>query len=350
MSLSTENNVCYNFKNSMYVDIDGEVYPCTYGAPYKSQGSSEGNIFINNLKDIFNKRTGNIGLKNYCHSCTTCRLYTNKEKTHDIMFLKIDNLCNFSCVSCGKRDSTGFKKYDKNTKLNSILNALEENIDFINNFSRIIIVGGEPLISKNVLKFLKQITKEKEIVIFSNLSIISKEHIEELKKFNLTTFYCSIDDLNVVNIREGFNKSTFFKNFLFLKDHNFNLYFNVTISILNIFQIKKIFNTLKKYTDPNRIHFMKLLFPKEYNINILPVKIKKLLEKELLAISSKCNQNFNGDRTNCYNSCHEIIKILYNDIGLTTSDLINKLQNEDIMRGTNFKNRFIKEYEKFSKK
>jgi len=350
MSFSIENNICYNFKNSMYIDIDGEVYPCTYGAPYINQGSSEGNIYKQKLEVIFNKRTGDIKLKPYCHSCTTCRLYTNKDSVYDVMFLKIDNLCNFSCLSCGKRDSTGFKKYDKSTKLNSIFDAIKDNIDFIDKFKRIIIVGGEPLISKNVLSFLKLLSKEKEIVIFSNLSIMSNEHIDELKKFSLVTFYCSIDDLNSINIREGFKKSIFFKNFKFLKKQRFNMYFNVTVSILNIFNLEKIFNTLKKMIDPNRVHFMKLLFPNEYNINILPVNVKKIIEKNLLSIAKECDKDFTGDRTNCYNSCNEIIKILYRDINYTIEDAVKKLEQEDIMRKTNYKSKFIDDYKKFIKK
>lgn len=200
--------------------------------------SKQHNSFIyevDSLTDYFNSDTINDIRKSFINnkwhkSCVTCEKNRNNgipahlDNTHytkmpwsdenfladqkQILSLEYtpSNLCNQSCAMCGSIYSSKWIGYDKQAKaeglefregsgltnlhskaFQSSERDLEKILEILPNIKSLALKGGEPFADPRNIRILKEIVDKKykmEILIVSNLAVISEEILDILEKLN----------------------------------------------------------------------------------------------------------------------------------------------------------------------
>ena len=286
---------CQYLINSLHINIHGEVFPCTVTSSFSS--ACIGNIYNSSLEEIYNNRIKNNKCRDYCDKCLRYkRAFRDwNEDSHDYYFLdlRFDNVCNFMCRMCNGDNSIALKKEDNTIKERNITSLLFKNFAFINKFRRIYIGGGEPFLSPSISTFLELLSKDKVILLSSNISILKNEVIEILKQFKKVVFYPSIDGIDNVGsyIRHGFKTDIYFKNFDILKSI-FVCVPAVTVSAMNLLSLDKLIKKIGEHTDINSIYINVLDNPSEYHVSVLPSYLKSLYQARIKNIKTSTNQYF----------------------------------------------------------
>jgi len=160
--------------------------------------------------------------------------------------VSLDNTCNLECKMCSSVHSTKLRKRDEllgnyvhpNTVYNpDMLNGLD-----LNQVERIKFLGGEPLISKHHLPFLKKFTDYSKMTLMYNTNatmIPNQETIDIMKQAKSLDFIISIDGIYKYNDyqRWGSNFEKIIENALVLKNTFDNIgwfTFLNTFSALNL--------------------------------------------------------------------------------------------------------------------
>jgi len=318
---------CNYLSNSLHIDINGNVFPCTITT--SNSAACLGNINITSLEEIYNNRAKDINCKDFCSRCLKYKKsYKDwNEDTHDYYFLDIrfDNNCNFMCRMCYGENSVSFKKEDNTVKPKSIISQLYKNFAFINKFRRIYIGGGEPFLSPSIATFLEMLSKDKTIMLSSNISIVKQELIDVLKQFRKVIFYPSIDGLDEVGeyIRYGFKTEIFFKNLQLLQSY-FECIPVITVSALNLLTLNKLIKKLGEYVDKNLIYINILDYPSEFHVSVLPSYLKDLYNSRIKSVRYNLNEYFYCDTP--FNLYHGLVNI---DMALSKSTSLdfNKMKN-----------------------
>jgi len=117
------------------------------------------------------------------------RVIQNKT-TPNLMSFAINDICNANCAHCSFYEEVDDKTKQRLTTdeiINVISQAQEIGVTMIN------IVGGEPLLHKDIGKIIKSVNKDKsEVIMFTNGMLLSKK-LPELKEAGLNGLYVSID-------------------------------------------------------------------------------------------------------------------------------------------------------------
>lgn len=200
--------------------------------------------------------------------------------TPQMLDIRYSNVCNLKCRTCNPYNSSAIQaEYNKLVKVYNIskfhsgqikqkYKHVFSNID--HNLSRIYFAGGEPLVEEYNLEFLKTYTNtDTEIIINTNLTVLTNEVIELFKKFRHIILNVSIDGVGEVNdyIRYGSNFSTIQKNLNRVQEFN-----NIRVTVCYVLNMYNIFNTL------DTILFLKNNYPQL----LLNLSIQKVCdEKEL---------------------------------------------------------------------
>lgn len=130
----------------------------------------------------------------------------------EFLEISLDNLCNLECRMCSSRFSTKLQARDKNLQENGIIGyasnttsyktlELMDSLD-LSHLRMIKLLGGEPLISPNLLKFLSKIAEPKKVnlLIITNATCIpSSKVLNKLQEFNSVRFDFSIDGIYQYN-------------------------------------------------------------------------------------------------------------------------------------------------------
>jgi len=334
---------CNYLTNSLHIDINGNVFPCTVSSSFSA--ANMGSIYNTSLEDIYKniKEKNSSKCRDYCNRCLqyekSFRGWNNSIEDYYFLDIRFDNVCNFMCRMCSGENSIAFKKEDASIKEKNISSLILKNISFINKFKKIYIGGGEPFLSPFFYTFLELLSKNKTILLSSNISIIKSDILNALKQFNKVIFYPSIDGIDEIGsyIRQGFKTDIFFKNFDILKTH-FTCIPVVTVSALNILSLDKIIKKLSNYTDINAIYLNILDSPKEFHISVLPSYLKTLYSAKIGSIKTLLTKDFIIDAP--YNLYYGLENI---DIALstkTTLDFNNTkrlLSNVDLKRNQDYK-------------
>jgi len=334
---------CPFTKNSAHIHHKGFMYPCTvsdldYGKMGKVCNDKFEDVFKHKLnvsnemcyRCIENERDGNVSFSRW-----------KNDETEEFYFLdiRLDNNCNFKCISCNGKNSISFKTEDDTTHYTSLYKHLVKNIDFIKKFKRVYIGGGEPFLATEILSFLKMLNSEQEILISSNISVLKMDVIEELKRFKDVIFYPSIDHINEKGayIRFGFNQSTFDKNFDFLNS-TFKCVPVVTVSALNVHNLDNIINHLSNFTNRDNIYLNILDFPKSMHVSVLPKILKAKAVSALNSIIESSNSDFIIDAPyNIYKGARLLLKKINPDNTMLFDELINSLKEKDELRNNSYK-------------
>ncbi len=248
--------------------------------------------------------------------------------------LRLGNTCNLQCIMCQPRESSKWVslaskihdsvhslslkaewKYKQNIKVENyewykneeFWNALKETIPHLR---EIIIAGGEPMIIKQHLNFLKECALNYDVShinlrYHTNLVEFPEEMIPHWEKFKKVEFFASIDGMNdVANyIRYPSNWEIIEKNIHLIDKTSSNtwLYFLYSVQALNIGQLpdfirwvrSKGFNKEKMYLrsqmfiHPGLIHWPQYLNPK-----VLPKKMKAEITEQFAILKAEKEEAF----------------------------------------------------------
>jgi len=331
---------CNFLKNSLHIDINGNVFPCTVSSSVSA--ACIGNINNNTLEDIYNSRHIDTLCKDFCSRCTryshSFKNFNLSDEDYYFLDIRLDNICNFMCRMCGGDNSIAFRTEDENVKSKSIASVLFKNIDFINKFKKIYIGGGEPFLSPSFLKFLQLLSENKTIMISSNFSNIKIDILDELKRFKKVIFYPSIDGIDEVGeyIRYGFKTSAFFDNFNVVTK-KFECIPVVTVSALNLLTLDKLILKLEEVIDINSIYLNILDYPSEFSITTLPSYLKLLYQTRIKKIKNKLNKYFHVEAPyNTYYGLENIDMMLSNSNSLDFNKMKSTLSKLDKIRMQDF--------------
>lgn len=334
---------CNFIKNSAHIHPKGFMYPCTVS---DLTNGVMGKICEEMFEDVFKNKLEVS--KEICRRCieneaageaSFSRWKNNENEKYYFLDIRLDNNCNFKCLSCNGKNSISFKTEDITTKYTSLFKHLVKNIDFIKKFKRLYIGGGEPFLATEILNFLKMLNADQEILISSNISIIKQDIINELKKFKNVIFYPSIDHINDKGsyIRYGFNQQIFDKNFSFLSSL-FNCIPVITVSALNVHNIDLIINYLSNLTNINNIYLNILDFPDIMNVSVLPKILKAKATSALNNVILSTDIKYEIDAPyNTFKGANLLLKRIHLDNSHLFNNLIDSLKEKDALRNNSYK-------------
>jgi pyruvate-formate lyase-activating enzyme len=197
--------------------------------------------------------------------------------------IKMSNICNYSCITCTSRSSTGWFKDTKilQEKYNMRgIDILEKQVINTLDFTGIKldlfkITGGEPFLTQDLLyRMLNTLNRDCEIWLHTNASIFPNDKvIKLLESFRRVHIYLSIDGYGEVNeyIRYGSNWKMIEKNVKKWRNVDIRLKLATVVSAYSLFRLDELFEWWG--TDYNEHLIINLNFPDQMRITSLPPEI-----------------------------------------------------------------------------
>ena len=179
-----------------------------------------------------------------------------KNVQFEFVELRLGNVCNVACRTCNPASSSKWRNdYDKlkqglSFKINPYDDMegfrwperedfWEDLLQHCDNVKTFYINGGEPTLIKQHFKFLDRLADmgRTDVKLWYNINMtnMNEEIIEVWRKFDHVKVSCSIDDLGERNeyIRYPTKWDDVMRNFLRLKEENFELDVTQTVSFMN---------------------------------------------------------------------------------------------------------------------
>lgn len=151
--------------------------------------------------------------------------------------LRTNNKCNLACISCNPTNSSLWAK-----ELGIKIENYKSSVDYktLNQYKKIYMAGGEPLIIPEYLRIINFVADNDldiEIVINTNLTNLSQNVIDAIKKIKKISFTVSIDAFGKINEyhRYPLKWSKFINNLNKLYDLKVNIDFNTVVDAVTIF-------------------------------------------------------------------------------------------------------------------
>lgn len=271
--------------------------------------------------------------------------------------LRFGNLCNLACRMCIPYNTKKLfaeyeEMYDKDVTANfkqmnwyESPSFWEELFEFKNDFKRIHLAGGEPLLIKECWKFLTKISNEEcakniRISYNTNLTRIPEDALKIWPKFDGIILLVSMDGVGRLNefIRYP-QKWTEIESNLWEIENNFEKY-NVrvcqiqpTIQAYNIHRITEICDFLAQFKNIRRVPNVNLLFtPKHFSPSVLPRPYRQKAADKLMdyiqKVESGWNQYDEVDKKELVSSLKGIISYMMSDD--KPEDLHDFIRHNDI--------------------
>lgn len=311
----------------MYVNTDGEAYPCCTTKYENPVGNVRNNTLVelwNNdkMKEVRKKLLAGEyveGCKNcYKHESTgsggfSFRNFANNEFGHHFdlvtetmedgylpgMNLKyfdvrFSNLCNFKCRTCGDMFSSTWaaESYKQGYgEINGLMHAsngdpslLEQFKPHLGNLEMLYFAGGEPLITPEHYEILEYLIDNDSTDVTlryntncSRLDFKDKSVIDLWNKFKKVEVYGSLDSFGTraEYMRNGTNWNNILNNLKRVKDNcpSVSISFNCVVGVFNVLTITEFLNHLHDEGliswDSTTCSFYKLINPDYYNLNNL---------------------------------------------------------------------------------
>ena len=192
-----------------------------------------------------------------------------KDVQLEFVELRLGNTCNVACRTCNPASSSKWRNdYDKLQNATTFqltdYNTMEgfrwpertgfwedllQHCDKVKTFY---INGGEPMLSKEHFAFLQRLVDmgKTDIKLWYNINmtLMNEKVIDLWRKFDHVKISCSIDDLGIRNeyIRHPTNWDTVMKNFLRLKEEDFEVDITQTVSFMNYSSLGDFYNFFYK--------------------------------------------------------------------------------------------------------
>jgi radical SAM protein with 4Fe4S-binding SPASM domain len=311
----------------MYVNTDGEAYPCCTTKYENPVGNVRDNTLVelwNNdkMKEVRKKLLAGEyveGCKNcYKHESTgsggfSFRNFANNEFGHHFdlvtetmedgylpgMNLKyfdvrFSNLCNFKCRTCGDMFSSTWaaESYKQGYgEINGLMHAsngdpslLEQFKPHLGNLEMLYFAGGEPLITPEHYEILEYLIDNDSTDVTlryntncSRLDFKDKSVIDLWNKFKKVEVYGSLDSFGTraEYMRNGTDWNNILNNLKRVKDNcpSVSISFNCVVGVFNVLTITEFLNHLHDEGliswDSTTCSFYKLINPDYYNLNNL---------------------------------------------------------------------------------
>lgn len=227
------------------------------------------------------------------------------------LIIKVGNVCNLRCRSCNSADSVtlsvegkyyaehyGLVKnfYLKETETKTFTDAqIDEIIQFCDNVVRIEFYGGEPLLDKQLPKFLYKLV-ELDLAKKINLNIstnvthsINNELIETLSHFNHVNINLSIDGWGnkFTYLRHPGKWDEVYENikwFIQLRNSGklkLSLLVATTVTIMNVYDLPELLDKIDELKLP--VFLILAWFPHYYSIRNIPNDIAREIAHRLTA-------------------------------------------------------------------
>ena len=192
-----------------------------------------------------------------------------KDVQFDFVELRLGNVCNVACRTCNPASSSKWRNdYDKlqdslTFKLTSY-NTMEgfrwpereefweDLLQHCDNVKTFYINGGEPTLIKQHFKFLERLVEmgKTDIKLWYNINMtnMNEDIIDLWRKFDYVKVSCSIDDLEDRNeyIRYPTKWADVMRNFLRLKEEDFELDVTQTVSWMNYSTLGNFYNFFQR--------------------------------------------------------------------------------------------------------
>lgn len=330
---------------------DNSQYPTTDEIIFKGQTAFDNNFLVQLRKDMLEGKTRNECRKCYIEERSNIismrqkgnERFTASMKDYNfekLEFLEIsmDNLCNLECRMCNSRFSTKLKNRDKLLFENGLEEYFSNQVKFktleimdaldLANLKMIKMLGGEPLISPNLLLFLNKIPHPENVdllIITNSTTIPPNDVIDKLKTFKSVRFDFSIDGIFQYNDyqRVGSNFETLISNSLFLAQHFKQEHtIHAVFSSLNIFGLNASIEWFEK-------HMPFSLTVDIVSNNILSPFISPESYKEEILKSLKDSNSQKKYVTNLFNTIHKHNENKWNDF-IKFCKLTDNLYGTDI--------------------
>lgn len=305
------NNYCRKLSNSAHLTFEDnkiKFQPCCWVPPYNN--NIQNKIQLDFTRKIFiQKITKNK--EQYCKECLNREEFeyggsdrqrikyfipedAEDNEIYDIT-LQIDTTCNAACVMCGPHFSSLWaKQIDPNFKLTDYSNQYKKisNFDNWKNLTKVLIAGGEPLLSIHNFEFLKNIPNPENVTlsVSTNGSILIDDDIKSIfKRFKKVILNYSIDGLDEIfeYIRWPltWNKvSNNIHNYITsnLEEKNF-WGANITVNPMNILYVDDIINYFNK-TYNNHLNSKFKIFTSvcygTWGLDATPQKLRQYVEEK----------------------------------------------------------------------
>jgi MoaA/NifB/PqqE/SkfB family radical SAM enzyme len=270
-------DTCYDAFKNLNISRYGnqlEISPCCVAL----QDSIDKIDFKNNSHLTLIREEWNLGkFPAACKDCkkseesgmTSRRQSVNqwyKDHNHDntdVDLIRLDywtgDLCNLSCVICGPHSSSRWKQELSIQSKQVIVNKFWRSLD-LSNLEFIHFNGGEPLLSKEHVEFLKEIPDKSRVSINynTNATVLPNQYLIDLwSKFRLVQLDFSIDDIGerFEYQRYPAKWSEVVDNLQWFIDNappNCMFAVNISVGILNYSNIDNLLRWLKENFHTNR--------------------------------------------------------------------------------------------------
>lgn len=246
-----------------------------------------------------------------------------------IFILKPGNTCNLACRMCNPATSSGWYKdayqlavknegfdgtaVEYSKTFEHIRNSFNrDNTEFWNTFVEwlpnmtfVDIYGGEPFLTPALFDALEQVatagkSHNTELQLHTNSTVFNTRYLEILSKFKSVKIGLSIDSDQVDEleyIRYPVSAAAVFENLEKIKQickqyQNIVLSICTTVTPLNVIDIDKIKNNLKKFELTIGLNLV--TSPGEYDIRHIPQSVKKVIAKRNPSIANFIMQTVPG--------------------------------------------------------
>ena len=204
------------------------------------------------------------------------------------------NLCNFSCVYCGPEFSS---KWADELNVRIETPSDEQSADFreyiyrhAKNLKHVYLAGGEPLLMKENLDLLKELTPDVNLRINTNLSKVDTGVFDAVCKFKNVHWTVSAETIEeeFEYIRFGGKWSDFLDNLNTIRKLDHKISFNMLWFLLNYDTVFGYVDYLKGLGFHNNSFVIGALLTPDYlNIRHLPENVLNLLK---IKLESKINE------------------------------------------------------------
>jgi organic radical activating enzyme len=347
--------ICSAPWRNLFVGTDGFIKTCCVGK------TNLGHVDTDNINDILSgEKLNNIRTSILNNSvpinCLTCKskhdlgfsteknYHTNPKRSEEIknspdtfvlksLDIRWNNTCNLTCIYCEPYWSSSWaalegkqvKRPDNTINKEEFLKFLTSNLSGVDN---ILVLGGEPLLIKENIDLLNNLTDNTSVYIISNLSIPNLEDskIYQALKNKKITWGISFETLNdkFEYVRHGANWKIFNQNLdLLLSNSNFAVNAQSVFNIFSAYDIESFYLFCKERH--MQITWDHLFKPKEFDILNAPATYKNLIIEKLEDLIKNSENNYKFGFINLYN-------LLKNNNAINTSfaQTIKFIKNNEI--------------------
>ena len=306
---------------SLNIDQTGRVSPCM------NCFDAIGNIKKNTIQEVihgdrFREIKQNMARGEWDHSCRLCKQLEEttgvsgrtqrsaSQETINAIDADLDwfslehivvnwsNLCNLTCVYCNTHTSTAWQ-HIKGIPISHVKNEHEDLIELAKEHGHTIqgltLGGGEPLLQKGLVEFLKYLKSDQiQVLVTTNLSIDIENNsvYNELRTWPSVQWSISFDNSDPDKfeyVRNGANWEQFVKNIQLMKQHGQNVIAHPAYSIYCAFDLVEFYEfCIKTKLD---IYWCELQHPYDLDVRRFPEHIRQQAADEIDRVVNNFSQH-----------------------------------------------------------